>query len=130
MSETQDSFSSYDGSCHCGQVSFTAQLSSPIGEQVVNTCNCSICSINAYIMVYVQKANLTFHNSDDAVKEYRFGTMKYPHGFCPNCGTSVYLRALDGEYKDIVAVNGRTLKDVDFSTMKIEELNGKRINAG
>lgn len=74
--------------------------------------------------------------------------MTFPHGFCPNCGTSVYARALHGEYKDIMAVNvgstytkvlvfrwfteeqGRTLKDVDLSTLKIEQLNGKRINAG
>jgi hypothetical protein len=74
--------------------------------------------------------------------------MKYPHGFCPNCGTSVYARAEGGEYDGIVAVNvsfvginvllfcwlmgeqGRTLKDVDISTLKIEQLDGKSINAG
>ena len=38
-------------------------------------------------------------------QEYRFGTMKYPHGFCPTCGTSVYARAEGGEYDGIVAVN-------------------------
>jgi hypothetical protein len=81
-------------------------------------------------------------------QEYRFGTMKYPHGFCPNCGTSVYARAEGGEYDGIVAVNvsfadikvlvfrglmgeqGRTLKDVDISKLKIKQLDGKSINAG
>lgn len=74
--------------------------------------------------------------------------MIYPHGFCPNCGTSVYARAERGEYEDIVAVNvssvgmevlvfrwltgeqGRTLKGVDLDKLKIEELNGKSINVG
>ncbi|OQD83446.1 hypothetical protein PENANT_c016G03225 [Penicillium antarcticum] len=68
MSEAQASLISYEGSCHCGQVSYTAKLPSPVEEQVVNTCNCSICSINGYIMVYVQKTNITFHHSADAAK--------------------------------------------------------------
>ncbi|KAA8646330.1 GFA family protein [Aspergillus tanneri] len=102
-------------------------VSSPDGTVIVLR---SICSINGYLLVYTQKANITFHNSDDAIKEYRFGSMKYPHGFCPNCGTSVYARAEGGEYDGIVAVNVRTLKDVDISTLKIEQLDGKRINAG
>lgn len=33
--------------------------------------------------------------------------MKYPHGFCPNCGSSVYVRAEGGEYDNIMAVNVR-----------------------
>lgn len=74
--------------------------------------------------------------------------MIYPHGFCPNCGTSVYARAEGGEHEGIVAVNvssvgraeqvcrwligeqGRTLKGVDISKFKIKELNGKSINVG
>jgi Uncharacterized conserved protein len=81
-------------------------------------------------------------------QEYRFGTTKYPHGFCPNCGTSVYARAEGREYDGIMAVNvslpgiiilvfpqligeqGRTLKDVDISTLKIEQLHGEKVNAG
>lgn len=31
--------------------------------------------------------------------------MKYPHGFCPNCGTSVYARAEEGEHEGIMAIN-------------------------
>lgn len=41
MSEASANLSSYDGSCHCGRVSFTAKLPSPIEEQIVNTCNCT-----------------------------------------------------------------------------------------
>lgn len=41
MSDTQPNLVSYDGGCHCGQVSYTAKLSSPVEEQVVNTCNCT-----------------------------------------------------------------------------------------
>ncbi|KAJ5776347.1 uncharacterized protein N7511_001358 [Penicillium nucicola] len=69
----------------------------------------------------------------------------FHHTFCGNCGTSVYIYSESGEYKDIVAINvspalvrapeiaqltenqGRTLKDVDLSTLKIEQLNGKKI---
>ncbi|KAJ5354545.1 hypothetical protein N7541_005589 [Penicillium brevicompactum] len=132
MSETTvnpASMVSYDGGCHCGNVSYTAKLPSPIQDQVVNTCNCSICSINGYILVYIKKPDLTFHNSDDAAKEYRFGSKRFPHYFCPNCGTSVYASADDteGEYAGITAINGRTLKGVDINSLKIEQLDGKKI---
>ncbi|KAJ5881069.1 uncharacterized protein N7473_012122 [Penicillium subrubescens] len=90
----------------------------------------SICSINGYILVYTKSEDLTFRNSDDAIKEYRFGTMQYPHGFCPNCGTSVYARADEGEYAGVVAINARTLNNIDVSTLKIEQHDGKKINAG
>ncbi|KAJ5773551.1 hypothetical protein N7457_008447 [Penicillium paradoxum] len=128
MFETEASLHSYDGGCHCGKISFTAQLSSPIEEQVVNSCNCSICSINGYLLVYAQKENVTFHNAVDAIKEYRFGTLKYPHAFCPNCGSSVYARGDGGEHDGILALNARALKNVDISTLKIVPLDGKRIN--
>ncbi|KAJ6014167.1 hypothetical protein N7540_008758 [Penicillium herquei] len=135
----------YNGGCHCGKVRYTAHLSSPVQEQVSHTCNCipsslnpyaqlssgggkrSICTINAYILVYVKKDQITFHEEDGAVMEYRFGTRKYPHHFCSNCGTSVYARSDGGDYEDIVAVNGRTLKDVDIGTLRIEKLDGKKI---
>ncbi|KAJ5618395.1 Mss4-like protein [Penicillium herquei] len=117
----------YNGGCHCGKVRYTAHLASPVEEQVSHTCNCSICTINGYILVYVQKDQIIFHDEDGAAKEYRFGSRKYPHHFCTNCGTSVYARSDGGEYEDIVAVNGRTLKDVDISKLKIEKLDGKEI---
>ncbi|CAI7584523.1 unnamed protein product [Penicillium bialowiezense] len=113
---------SYDGGCHCGQVSYTVQLPSPIQDQIVNT-------INGYLLVYTKKPNLTFHNSDEAIREYRFGTKNFPHYFCPTCGTSVYARAdiNEGKYAGVIAINGRTLKDVDIDSLKIEQLKGKKI---
>ncbi|KAJ5856474.1 uncharacterized protein N7529_010418 [Penicillium soppii] len=66
MSGSETNMKSYDGSCHCGQVSYTVKLPGPIEEQTVNTC--SICSINGYILVYTKTPYVTFHNKDDAVK--------------------------------------------------------------
>jgi hypothetical protein len=31
--------------------------------------------------------------------------MNYPHGFCSNCGSSIYARADGGKYGDIIAIN-------------------------
>jgi hypothetical protein len=38
-------------------------------------------------------------------QEYRFGTMNFPHGFCSNCGSSMYARADGGKYGGIMAIN-------------------------
>ncbi|KAJ6073134.1 hypothetical protein N7467_011219 [Penicillium canescens] len=128
MSDSTATQATYDGSCHCGRVAFTMKLSPPIEEQTLKTCNCSICSINGYVLLYAQQSNVAFHDSEnDARKEYRFGTMNFPHGFCSNCGSSMYARADGGKYGDIIAINARTLKGIDISTLKIEQVDGKNV---
>ncbi|OGE50206.1 hypothetical protein PENARI_c018G03563 [Penicillium arizonense] len=88
----------------------------------------SICSINGYVLLYAQQSNVAFHDSEnDARKEYRFGTMNFPHGFCSNCGSSMYARADGGKYGGIMAINARTLKGIDISTLKIEQVDGKNV---
>ncbi|OOQ86682.1 DUF636 domain protein [Penicillium brasilianum] len=116
---------SYEGSCHCGQVKYTVRISPPISEQTVMQCNCSICYINGYLMIYPKTADVTFHHADDAVKEYRFASKNVPHYFCTNCGTSVYGKADIPEKRHIMAVNVRTLSGIDLKTLKIHEHDGR-----
>jgi len=52
------------------------------------------------------------------MQEYRFGTKNFPHGFCPNCGTSVYARSIEGEYVGIVAINVSS-GDVKFQVFHV-----------
>ncbi|KAJ5776570.1 uncharacterized protein N7511_001581 [Penicillium nucicola] len=128
MSEFDASQTSYEGSCHCGQVAFTVKVSPPIEDQTLKSCNCSICDLKGYVLLYAARDDVTFQeNEPNARKEYRFGTMNFPHGFCSNCGVSMYARADGGKYSDIIAVNARTLKGVDVSTLNIKQADGKSI---
>lgn len=44
----------------CGGVSFTVTLKAPLTSYPVNTCNCSICQINAYAFVYPKRSAIIF----------------------------------------------------------------------
>ncbi|KAL4889907.1 hypothetical protein BDV59DRAFT_102523 [Aspergillus ambiguus] len=58
----------YTGTCHCAQVKFSFSLPTPIEEQEVHECNCSICQINGYLLVYPKVTDIHFEHSDDDVK--------------------------------------------------------------
>ncbi|CAI7619999.1 unnamed protein product [Penicillium manginii] len=62
------SLCSYSGKCHCGQAKFTMRVSSPIDEQGVISCNCSICRINGYLIIYTQDCDMTFDYPEAALK--------------------------------------------------------------
>ena len=84
-----------DGACHCGKVSFTAQ----IDPETVFICNCSDCQIlsgspfrtivsapvdtfvlNGYVQSYVKVA-------DSGTKRAQM--------FCPECATPIYSKTLE-----------------------------------
>lgn len=52
----------YTGSCHCGRfkynVTHSPSLTDPASE--VTDCNCSICTRNGYLLIYVQDKNIVF----------------------------------------------------------------------
>lgn len=85
----------YSGSCHCNQISYTVTLPAalaPQGTEEINSCNCSICTKNGYLLVYPLRSDVQFLNhSDEKLKSYYFGQKEKPHKFCPECGSSVLI---------------------------------------
>ncbi|KAA8650182.1 GFA family protein [Aspergillus tanneri] len=118
---------SYQGSCHCGQVKYSVSLSPPLEQQDVIQCNCSICSRNGYLFVYSKAADLQSEHSDSALKEYRFASKNYPHYFCTTCGTSLYAKGSAPDGGELVAVNVRTINDVDIKALKFKEIDGRKV---
>ena len=72
----------YEGGCHCGAVRFevTAEIES------LETCNCSICTKNAYLHWEVDPAQFRLLTPEAALQNYQFGTMTSKNYFCENCG--------------------------------------------
>ncbi|KAF2498696.1 hypothetical protein BU16DRAFT_558748 [Lophium mytilinum] len=114
----------YKGSCHCGLVAFTATLSPPLDDpaQAAISCNCSICVRNAYLLAVCPSSSVEFSSGEDKMTEYKFGSGKFPHYFCPTCGTS--LMCATGDMK---AVNVRALEDVDLKSLTLKEMDGKSV---
>jgi hypothetical protein len=52
----------YTGNCHCNNVKYTVTQSPPLNDPSceVIECNCSICSRNGYLFIYVPDKDVTF----------------------------------------------------------------------
>jgi len=80
-----------DGSCHCGQVSYQAE----IDPEKVSLCNCTDCQMltGSAFRVSVPASREAFRLLSGQVKAYvktADSGVKRVHAFCVNCGTPVY----------------------------------------
>lgn len=87
-----------DGSCHCGQVTYTAE----VDPDKVEVCHCTDCQTlsGSAFRVVVQAEPGSFRLLTGQPKTYvktaESGNRRV-QGFCPNCGTSLYAHALAGD---------------------------------
>ncbi|KAF1959130.1 hypothetical protein CC80DRAFT_490105 [Byssothecium circinans] len=122
----------YTGSCHCKRTTYTVTQSPSLTDPAceVTNCNCSICSRNGYLLIYIPDKHLSFTAGglDDFTK-YTFAPKhKIAHHFCPLCGTSCFAKSTDPEFfSDYTAVNVRTLEGVELDALKLKEVDGKSI---
>lgn len=110
----------YQGSCHCGNVAFEAD-----GEitQVLQ-CNCTICRKRGHLLWFVPKTQFRLKTPDGNASTYRFNTMKIAHRFCPVCGIGPYSESAAPDGTPTAAVNVRCVDGVDLATLKVIEYDG------
>lgn len=87
---------SYEASCHCGTVKYSINLPDLSSHQV-NSCNCSICTKNGYLLVYPKPSEVEWHQGYDTLKIYEFGHKRVTHRFCEKCGSSILIDFHNGE---------------------------------
>ena len=74
----------YQGGCHCGAVRF--EVSADLKRETLVKCNCSICSAKGFLHLIVEPERFRLLGGEEAITEYRFGTMQAIHKFCARCG--------------------------------------------
>lgn len=111
----------YQGSCHCGAVTFVFE-SEPIATGV--RCNCSICQRKGALMTPFVLApdSLQIDDSTNQLKTYRFGSEVAAHYFCGNCGIYPFHQTLrkPGHYR----INIGCLSNIDPQTLPVELFDG------
>ncbi|MCM2680379.1 GFA family protein [Echinimonas agarilytica] len=111
----------YQGSCHCGDVTFKF-----VGELITKglRCNCSLCARKGAVMTTYALAPsaLQIKGKTEALATYTFGSEIAKHHFCKRCGIYTFhqTRSKPGQYR----VNLGCVDGVDSSRIPFDIFDG------
>ncbi|KAE8549141.1 hypothetical protein TMatcc_000102 [Talaromyces marneffei ATCC 18224] len=116
----------HTGSCHCGIVKYTFQISPSIEEHKAITCNCSFCTASGRLFIHIPNTDFTYTEGTDNLSEYRFGSMSITASFCKTCGIQLAAESRAEKFLfGMVGVNMRTVDGLDIDTLELKKFNGK-----
>ncbi|KAF7906550.1 hypothetical protein EAF00_000829 [Botryotinia globosa] len=136
VEETSDEErTTHEGNCHCGAIAFTVTLKWPFPRYTVNSCTCSICTRNGYLLVYPMRQDVKFlGDSEEKMGSYKWGHKVADHRFCKTCGSSIMIDLRRPETfgetdprKDMVGINVRNFKNIDLDAMSYTYFDGKNL---
>lgn len=106
-----------DGSCHCGNISFTLDWQSMPTEIPARACGCSFCVKHGGVWTSNPKGALKIKVQDpQRVSRYMFGTRTAEFHVCSNCGiVPVVTSEITGHIYAVVNVN--TFNGVDSALL-------------
>lgn len=111
----------YQGSCHCGGISF--EVDAELGQ--VMECNCSHCSRKGYLLWFVPREKLRLATPESNLATYTFNKHVIKHHFCPKCGCAPLGFGVGPTGAPTAAVNVRCLEGVELSTLKRIPFDGR-----
>lgn len=111
----------YQGSCHCGAVSFDVDGTI---EQVME-CNCSHCSRKGYLLSFVGRDQLRLKTPAEKLGIYTFNKHVIKHHFCTVCGCAPFGLGKGPDGAEMAAINVRCLENVDLKALKVQQVDGK-----
>ncbi|PZR00952.1 MAG: aldehyde-activating protein [Cereibacter sphaeroides] len=110
----------FDGSCHCGAVSFTVDADLPT-EAV--SCNCSICRRNGALLAFFPATAFTLKGGDK-LSTYTFNSHKIKHMFCQTCGVEPFAMANAPDGTEMRAINLRAVPASDLDALTLKHFDG------
>lgn len=111
----------HTGSCHCGKVRYEVEADVSKGIE----CNCSMCGRKGTILAFVPASKFKLLSGEDALTDYQFNKHVIHHLFCSTCGVTSFARGQMPDGSPTVAVNLRTIDDLDLSGVKRQMYDGK-----
>jgi hypothetical protein len=126
----------FNGSCHCGFIQYTAAL--PITDTpVASRCNCTICLKIGYTSIRISPEDfkLIAPSSESEVKNYQMRSKDINKYFCANCGIHCWSNGkyeFQGVVHHFFTINILTLdqpqEGLDLSKFKIRYSEGRSGN--
>ena len=112
------------GSCHCGKITFEADLD--LTKPVV-TCNCSMCGRSGTMLAFIPATQFTLKSGEASLTDYQWGKKHIHHLFCSTCGIKSFARGEMADGTKIAAVNVRCLDGVELDKLQIKDFDGKSL---
>jgi len=115
----------YHGSCHCGAVTFEAELDL---AQPTYRCNCSICRRTRFWPAVATESGFRLLSGASELTRYLFNTRKNEHYFCRHCGVRAFGVGTETPIGKMVGVNVGCLTDVsdeELSRLTVIHVDGR-----
>ena len=111
----------HPGSCQCRAVRF--QVETDLAQ--VMECNCSHCYRKGLMLTFVEPSAFTLLSGEEALSEHQFNRHAIRHLFCATCGVQSFARGTGPGGAEMVAVNVRTLEDVEPWSLTPSRVDGR-----
>ena len=111
----------FEGSCHCGKVTFTVDAEEP-GSAI--SCNCSHCRRKGLLLTFVPAEKFTIAAGDEHLTTYLFNRHVIHHRFCETCGCQTHGEGTGPGGAKMAAVNLRCVPAIDLDSLTIEKVDG------
>jgi hypothetical protein len=111
----------FDGSCHCGAVTFTVDADPPT---TAISCNCSHCRRKGFLLAFLPADDFTLTAGDEALTDYLFNKHAITHRFCATCGAQPFAEGKAPDGSEVRAINLRCVPEIDLDTLTIQKVDG------
>ncbi|MEE4409527.1 MULTISPECIES: GFA family protein [unclassified Serratia (in: enterobacteria)] len=111
----------FQGSCHCGAVTFTVKAELP---HEALSCNCSICRRKGMLLAFFPVDTFELNSGEDLLRGYTFNKHIIQHQFCQTCGTETFAYAKGPDGAAMCAINLRCVPAVALDGLKIHPFDG------
>ena len=110
----------HQGSCACGAVAY--EVDTDLDKLI--ECNCSHCYRKGFVLAFVQPDAFRVLK-EGPQSEYTFNTHKIRHRFCDACGVQSFARGETADGTPMVAVNVRTISDIEPWSWTAQRVDGR-----
>lgn len=116
----QHQFITHTGGCHCGRVRLEVDAPAELDARL---CNCSICSMTAYLHLIVPASRFRLLQGEEDLTTYTFNTGVAQHRFCTHCGIKSFY--IPRSNPDGFSVNVRCLEPETIANVRITDFDGR-----
>jgi hypothetical protein len=118
----------YQGSCHCGAISYEADIDLAEGT---GRCNCSICAKRRFWGATVKPDAFRLLRGEEALGDYQFGSNSVHHRFCRTCGVTIfgdgYVEEVGGAFYSI-SLATLEAAEADLAEAPVKYMDGRYNN--